>query len=145
MRGNLPPALVAAAAEHQLPLIALERETQFIEITEAVHARIIDAQLAELRSAERMHQVFTELAVSGAAADEIVAQTATLAGCPVILANLAHQVLACAPLGQDPATPAGRILRPVPRDPQCRPGPDSTRRRAGWSPASARAARTGAG
>ena len=100
---SLPPALIAAAAEHQLPLIAFERETQFIEITEAVHARIIDAQLAELRAAERMHQVFTELAVSGAAAAEIVAQTATLAGCPVILANLSHQVLACAPLGQDPA------------------------------------------
>jgi PucR family transcriptional regulator, purine catabolism regulatory protein len=101
---SLPPALVAAADDHRLPLIAFERETQFIEITEAVHARIIDTQLAELRSAERLHQVFTELAVSGAAAEEIVAQTATLAGCPVILANLAHQVLACAPRGQDPAS-----------------------------------------
>jgi PucR family transcriptional regulator, purine catabolism regulatory protein len=100
---SLPPALIAAAANHRLPLIAFERETQFIEITEAVHARIIDTQLAELRTAERIHQVFTELAVSGAAAAEIVAQTATLAGCPVILANLAHQVLACAPLGQDAA------------------------------------------
>jgi PucR family transcriptional regulator, purine catabolism regulatory protein len=100
---SLPPALVAAAVEHELPLIAFEREAQFIEITEAVHARIIDVQLTELRAAERMHQVFTELAVSGAAAAEIVAQTATLAGCPVILANLAHQVLACAPLGQDAA------------------------------------------
>jgi PucR family transcriptional regulator, purine catabolism regulatory protein len=103
---SLPQALIAAAADHRLPLIVFERETQFIEITEAVHARIIDAQLAELRAAERIHQVFTELAVSGAAAAEIVAQTATLAGCPVILANLAHQVLACAPLGQD----AGRLL-----------------------------------
>jgi len=101
---SLPAALITAAAEHQLPLIVLERETQFIEITEAVHARIIDAQLAELRSAERLHQVFTELAVSGAPADEVVRQTATLAGCPVILENLAHQVLACAPLGQDAAS-----------------------------------------
>ncbi len=101
---RLPTALVSAAAEHDLPLIVLERETQFIEITEAVHALIIDAQLAELRSAERLHQVFTELAVSGAPAQEVVAQTATLAGCPVILENLAHQVLACAPLGQDAAS-----------------------------------------
>ncbi len=100
---NLPRALVAAATEHQLPLIAFERETRFIEITEAVHARIIDRQLAELRAAERLHQVFTELAVSGASADEVVAQTATLAGCPVILANLGHQVLACAPFGRDAA------------------------------------------
>ncbi len=100
---SLPSALVGAAAEHRLPLIVLARETQFIEITEAVHARIIDAQLAELRSAERLHQVFTELAVSGARADEVVAQAASLAGCPVILENLAHQVLACAPGTQDAA------------------------------------------
>jgi purine catabolism regulator len=101
---NLPPALVAAATEHQLPLIVFERETQFIEITEAVHARIIDAQVDELRAVERLHQVFTELAVSGAPADEVVAQTAALAGCPVIMANLAHQVLACAPFGRDAAS-----------------------------------------
>jgi PucR family transcriptional regulator, purine catabolism regulatory protein len=101
---SLPAALVSAARDHQLPLIAFERETQFIAITEAVHARIIDAQLAELRSAERLHHVFTELAVSGAAAEEVVTQTATLAGCPVILENLAHQVVACAPLGQDAAS-----------------------------------------
>jgi purine catabolism regulator len=101
---TLPPALISAARDHQLPLIAFERETQFIAITEAVHARIIDAQLAELRSAERLHRVFTELAVSGAAAVEVVNQTATLAGCPAILENLAHQVVACAPLGQDAAS-----------------------------------------
>lgn len=100
---SLPTALVSAAGQHRLPLIVLRREAQFIEITEAVHARIIDAQLAELRSAERLHQVFTELAVSGAAADEVVAQAATLAGCPVVLENLAHQVLAFAPGTHDAA------------------------------------------
>jgi len=100
---SLPAALVSAAAEHRLPLIMLERETPFIEITEAVHARIIDAQLTDLRSAERLHQVFTELAVSGAPASDVVAQTAMMAGCPVILENLAHHVLACAPGAQDAA------------------------------------------
>ena len=100
---HLPDALVAAAVTHRLPLLVFERETQFIEITESVHALIIDNQLAELRAAERMHQVFTELAVSGAPADEVVSQAATLAGCPVILENLAHQVLACATAAQDAA------------------------------------------
>jgi len=99
----VPGALVAAAAAHRLPLIVFERETQFIEITEAVHAMIIDAQLAELRAGERLHQVFTDLAVSGAAADEVVTQAAMLAGCPVILENMAHQVLACEPAGRDTA------------------------------------------
>jgi purine catabolism regulator len=100
---SLPGALVSAAAGHRLPLIVLQRETHFIEITEAVHARIIDTQLEELRASERLHQVFTDLAVSGAPADEIVRQAATLSGCPVILENVAHQVLACEPAGQDAA------------------------------------------
>jgi PucR family transcriptional regulator, purine catabolism regulatory protein len=81
--------------------VVLGRETQFIEITEAVHALIINAQLEELRASARLHQVFTELAVSGAAADEIVRQAAALSGGPVILENLAHQVLACEPAAQD--------------------------------------------
>jgi PucR family transcriptional regulator, purine catabolism regulatory protein len=118
---SLPAALVSAAAQHRLPLVVLQRETQFIEITEAVHARIIDAQLEELRASERLHQVFTDLAVSGAPAGEVVRQAAVLSGCPVILENLTHQVLACETAGQDTArllagfaarsravTPAGR-------------------------------------
>ncbi|MGH3154072.1 MAG: PucR family transcriptional regulator ligand-binding domain-containing protein, partial [Streptosporangiaceae bacterium] len=43
--GQLPAALVTAAEQAGLPLIAFEAEVAFIEITEAVHARIIDAQL----------------------------------------------------------------------------------------------------
>ena len=99
---RLPAALVAAAAERDLPLIAFEREIPFVEITEAVHARIIDAQLDELRAAERLHQVFTELSVAGAGPDEIVRQAAALAGRPVILADLSHRVLAYAADGADP-------------------------------------------
>ena len=43
--GALPPALVAAAAARGVPLVELRREVAFIEITEAVHARIIDELL----------------------------------------------------------------------------------------------------
>ena len=43
--GALPPALVAAAAARSVPLVELRREVAFIEITEAVHARIIDELL----------------------------------------------------------------------------------------------------
>ena len=104
--GSLPGALVAAAKQAGLPLIAFEREVAFIEITEAVHARIIDAQLEELRVSERLHEMFTELSVAGASAEEIVRQAAALAGRPVILADLSHRVLACEPAGADP----GRLL-----------------------------------
>ncbi len=126
----LPRALVTAATAADLPLIAFERETQFIAITEAVHAQILDAQHAELRASQRLHQVFTDLALAGAGQDEIVARAAELAGCPVILADLAHRVLACAPAGQDVAAVlAGFAARSRAVGPPGRVGYDAA---AGW-------------
>src|SRR5262249_24974198 len=45
--GGVPEGFVAAAEEWGVPLIVFEREVAFVGITEAVHARIIDEQLAE--------------------------------------------------------------------------------------------------
>jgi purine catabolism regulator len=104
--GTLPAALTGSAADSGLTLIAFEHEVAFVEITEAVHARIIDAQLDELRVSERLHEMFTELSVTGASAEEVVRQAAALAGRPVILADLSHRVLAFSPGGGDP----GRLL-----------------------------------
>jgi len=100
--GGLPAGFVAAAEAHGLPLIVFGREVPFVEITEAVHARIIDDQLDQLRASARLHEVFTDLAVAGAGPGEILRQAALLAGRPVILADLSHHVLACEPAGADP-------------------------------------------
>lgn len=100
---KLPSALVTAAEEHGLPLIVWARETPFVDVTEAVHARIIDAQLAELRASEKLHEVFTRLSVDGAPTAEVVRQAALLARRPAVLENLSHQVLAVEPAGADPA------------------------------------------
>lgn len=94
---DLPRPLVQSATAHRLPLIVLQRQTQFIAVTEAVHAEILAAQVAELRAAQRLHQIFTDLAAAAASADDIVARASALAGVPVILADLGHRVLACAP------------------------------------------------
>jgi purine catabolism regulator len=118
--GALPSALVRAAADSGLTLIAFEREVPFVEITEAVHARIIDAQLEELRASERLHEVFTELSVAGATPDEVVRQAAALAGRPVILADLAHRVLACEPGSADPT----RLLADFARRSRAVSGPE---------------------
>ena len=99
---SLPPALVEAAGAHGVPLIIFRREVPFVEITETVHAMIIDTQLAELRVSERVHETFTGLSVAGAPPEEIVRQAALLAGRPVILEDLSHRVLACSPAGADP-------------------------------------------
>jgi purine catabolism regulator len=99
---RLPDALVEAAERHAVPLIVFRREVPFVEITESVHARIIDAQLDELRASERVHETFTDLSVAGAPPEEIVRQAALLAGRPVILEDLSHRVLACSPARADP-------------------------------------------
>jgi PucR family transcriptional regulator, purine catabolism regulatory protein len=49
--GSLPRVLVDAAAARGLPLIELRREVPFVEVTEAVHARIIDELLLERAAA----------------------------------------------------------------------------------------------
>ncbi|MFI7125670.1 PucR family transcriptional regulator [Nonomuraea sp. NPDC050153] len=103
---ELPPVVVKKAEEHGLPLIVLARETPFVQITESVHARIIDIQLEELRASEQLHEVFTELSVEGASPAEVLAQVARLSSRPVLLENLAHQVLACESAGRD----AGALL-----------------------------------
>ncbi|BCL12694.1 PucR family transcriptional regulator [Micromonospora sagamiensis] len=98
--GGVPRVMAAAAARRGLPLVELRRATPFVRITEAVHALIVDAQLHELRATEEIHQRFTELSVSGAGPQEVVRQAAELAGCPVVLENLARQVLAYDPAGE---------------------------------------------
>src|SRR5262249_60885917 len=80
--GGLPAGFVAAAESHRLPLIVFGREVRFVEITEAVHARIIDDQLGQLRASARLHEVFTDLAVAGAGPAEILRQAAPRAGRP---------------------------------------------------------------
>ena len=97
----LPPSLVRAAEGRGLPLVALARETRFVAITEAVHARVVDTQLDELRASEEVHETFTELSVEGAEPAEIVRQAARMSGRPVILENLTHQVLAYDAAGTD--------------------------------------------
>jgi purine catabolism regulator len=118
---TLPAALISAAEEYGLPLIAWARETPFVDVTEAVHAQIIDAQLAELRASEKLHEVFTQLSVDGAPPAEVIRQVARLASRPVVLENLAHQVLAADTAGSDPAELLGgwetrsRAVRPEER------------------------------
>ncbi|MFI6448084.1 PucR family transcriptional regulator [Kitasatospora sp. NPDC050543] len=100
---SLPRALVHAAEQRGLPLIVLRRELRFVAVTEAVHALVVNAQLERLRSSEAVHQVFNELAVEGAEPAEVVRQVALMAGAPVVLENLAHQVLAHEPAGRPEA------------------------------------------
>jgi PucR family transcriptional regulator, purine catabolism regulatory protein len=99
---SVPKVMVAAANKRNLPLVELRKVTPFVRITEAVHALIVDAQVAELRATEEIHQRFTELSVEGGDAAEVVAQAGALAGAPVVFENLSRQVLAYDAAGDRP-------------------------------------------
>lgn len=100
----LPPALLSAADRRSLPLVTLGVETRFVSVTEAVIALIRDAQLAELRAAEQVHETFTALTVSGAEPAEVLREVARTARLPVVLETLSHDVLAYDSAGTDPTT-----------------------------------------
>lgn len=90
---ELPATLIRRAENKGLPLITLRREVPFVRITEAVHSVIVDAQVTLLQDTETVHRRFTELSLEGADTDRILANVCELTGRPVVLENLAHQVL----------------------------------------------------
>lgn len=100
---RLPPSMVRTANELGLPLVELRREVAFVEVTEAVHALVLDAQVAQLRAAQQVHEAFTALSVDGATPEHVLRQVARMSGAPVVLETLAHQVLAHDAAGSDPA------------------------------------------
>ncbi|HJQ47884.1 MAG TPA: PucR family transcriptional regulator ligand-binding domain-containing protein [Amycolatopsis sp.] len=97
----LPHALIEAADRNGLPLITLSRETPYVTITETVNGLIVDTQVAELRAAEQVHQIFTELTVSGAEPGAVLREVARLTERPVVLETLSHEVLAYDSAGTD--------------------------------------------
>lgn len=100
---KLPASLVDAAEKHGLPLVTLSRETRYVTVTEAVNGQIVDAQVAELRAAERVHETFTALTVAGAEPGVVLGEVARITEQPVVLETLSHEVLAYDAAGVDPA------------------------------------------
>jgi purine catabolism regulator len=102
-RHDVPPALKAAADRHGLPVVTLSRETRYVSVSEAVVSMIMDAQVAELRAAQQVHEKFTALTVAGAEPAAILHEVAGMSGLPVVLETLAHHVLGYHAAGQQPA------------------------------------------
>ncbi|GAA3867921.1 PucR family transcriptional regulator [Saccharothrix violaceirubra] len=102
----LPHDLVRAARTLGLPLVELRRTVRFVEITEAVHARILDVGHERLRFTQRVNDVFTTLTVEGARVEEVMDQVSALGGHPVVLEDLSHHAVAFSG-----TTRAGELLR----------------------------------
>lgn len=89
-----PPALVEEAERRGLPLVILQKPIPFVEVTEQVHAEIINRQFVLLRKAEEIGRSFTELVLHGSGIRSVVEGLGQVVNKPVILENMTHQVVA---------------------------------------------------
>lgn len=90
---QLPKVMMEEAEACQLPLIALHRETRYVEVTEQVHSAIINRQYELLQKAERIGREFTQLVLQGARLTRVVHRLAGIVEDPVILEDTAHQIV----------------------------------------------------
>ncbi|MBT2486916.1 PucR family transcriptional regulator ligand-binding domain-containing protein [Microbacterium sp. ISL-108] len=91
---RIPEAFIEACNDVGIALIALQDEVKFVAVTEAVHRALIAAQTDALRERQHLHELFTGLSLRGAPADIVVAETARMLDAPVVLENLAREVIA---------------------------------------------------
>lgn len=92
-----PPEVMRRAAERcGLPLVVLHRPFPFAELTEEVQSRLVRAKFAAVSLSEAVRTSLTALITSGAPLQRLLDEVAQHSGCPVVLTNLAHRVLATA-------------------------------------------------
>jgi PucR family transcriptional regulator, purine catabolism regulatory protein len=91
-----PPALRRAAERRRMPLIVLHRPAPFARLTEEVHSRLVHGRFAMLDLSDRIRSSLSVLNLSGASLQQLLDEVASYSGCPVVLVNVAHRVLASA-------------------------------------------------
>lgn len=93
---HLPGALIAEAQARELPLIATHRPTRFVDITEAIHAALLDRRLGRLRHLQDTGERLTALVLQRAELGALLGELARALRNPVALENLAGQPVAFA-------------------------------------------------
>ncbi|MEV0975413.1 PucR family transcriptional regulator [Streptomyces sp. NPDC049915] len=96
-----PEAMRRAAERCGLPLVVLHRPFPFAQLTEEVQARLVRRKFAAVSLSESVRTALTALITSGAPLQHLLEEIARHSGCPVVVTNLAHRVLATA--GERPA------------------------------------------
>lgn len=89
-----PLALREVCEERGVPLVTLHREVRFVQITQRIHQRILDAQQVALQARTEVHAMLTELGLNRSPVDYVIAQLALSIGAPVVLEDSAGQVVA---------------------------------------------------
>lgn len=98
----VPQEMACAAEELDLPLVALEHEARFVEVTEVVHREILSRQYALLDRVERVSRELTEQILEGADVGQLITHLAGVFGGVVVFEDAGRHVLAASgPAGAD--------------------------------------------
>jgi PucR family transcriptional regulator, purine catabolism regulatory protein len=95
-RNELPAPMVAAAKRVELPLIALHRKTRFVEVTEAVHERLMGSDFVLLRRSDELAQRLTDAMLAGGEVPDLLHEIARTLGNPAVLEDASRRVVAMA-------------------------------------------------
>lgn len=98
---TMPPALVDAARELEFPLVGLDGELPFVEVSAQVHESIIDQRVLDLSAYERLNATFMQLLLAGRDHVHFTDALAAEVHKPVVLEDATRQVVAYS--GSSPA------------------------------------------
>jgi PucR family transcriptional regulator, purine catabolism regulatory protein len=91
---TMPPALIEAAREREFPLVGLDGELPFVEVSAQVHESIVDQRVLDLSAYERLNATFMKLLLSGRDHVEFTGALSAEVGHPVVLEDASRQVVA---------------------------------------------------
>lgn len=91
---ELPRSAGPTAEDLDLTLVVLHRSIRFVDVTEAVHRRIVAEQYEAVAFDRRVHETFTELSMKRVSVAGIVDAAARMLSEPVVLEDLSHHALA---------------------------------------------------
>ncbi len=91
-----PDVMRRAAERCGLPMVVLHRPFPFAELTEEVQSRLVRRKFAAVSLSEAVRTALTGLITAGAPLQRLLDEIAHHTGCPVVVTNLAHRVLATA-------------------------------------------------
>ncbi|MGI8312040.1 PucR family transcriptional regulator [Saccharopolyspora hattusasensis] len=97
---DVPADLERVAEAAGVPVVVLEAEIRFVEVTEQVHRRIVAEQYDEVSFARTTHEVFTSLNMARASSTDIVTRASHILNAPLVLEDLNRHVLAHCAAGE---------------------------------------------
>ncbi len=90
---QMPPALIDEARARNLPLVGLDGEVPFVEVSAQVHESLVDQRVLDLTAYERLNDTFMHLLLEGRDHVPFTDALSREVGHPVVLEDATRQVI----------------------------------------------------